>query len=133
MSALISASTVSLGLMILVGAILVAIPLIRFARARARARRRVLEKPNSHYTAPLVRDSETRHRWHGIDLGRVHEINRGEVVRLLAKVDASGVEVLRPNERQFLDHMTELAGTKRPAEPREAGNQGLPELRHRPA
>ncbi|HUG39481.1 MAG TPA: hypothetical protein VMM12_03295 [Longimicrobiales bacterium] len=133
MDALIPVSFVPLGLLMLVAAVLVAIPLLRFARARGRARRRVREQPNSHYTAPLVRDSETRSRWHGMALERVHEINRAEVVRLLAKVDASGVEVLRPSERTFLDHMTQLAGTRAPAERPEPGKQGVPELRHRPA
>ena len=85
-----------------------AVALKRAVRARARARR-VVEKPNSHHTAPATRDVITRHRWADIELDRVHEINRGEILRLLAKVEVSGVATLRPNERAFMDRMCELA------------------------
>lgn len=106
----------------------------REARKRRRARRRVIEKPNSHYTSVLVRETETRHRWHGIALDRIHEINRGEVERLLARADAGGVEALRPNERVFLDHMTEIAGTRpRPEQRRESTGSLPPDLSHSPA
>ena len=88
--------------------VIIAVALKRAVRARARARR-VVEKPNSHYTAPVTRDAITRHRWHEIELDRVHEINRGEILRLLTKVDGSGVATLRPTERAFMDRMAELA------------------------
>mgnify|MGYP001246214572 FL=1 len=45
-------------------------------------------------------------RWKGIVLDSLHELNRGEVVRLLAKVESEGVGNLRPSERQFLDRMS---------------------------
>lgn len=82
----------------------------RAARARRRAKRRVVERPNSHYTSQLARESQTRHRWHTIALDRLHPINRDEVVRLLAKTEATSPEALRANERVFLDHMADLAG-----------------------
>jgi hypothetical protein len=45
-------------------------------------------------------------RWKGIVLDSLHELNRGEVVRLLAKVESEGAGNLRPSERQFLDRMS---------------------------
>ena len=108
---------------------------VRVVRARRRARRRVREMPNSHYTSEIVRHNEARHRWSNIALERLHEINREEVVRLVARVEATSVESLRPNERAFLDRMAELAG-ERPAapEPRELSKSPKPsDLRHRHA
>lgn len=123
-----------LGMLAVVAGTALVIALARSVRARRRARRRVVEKPNSHYASQLARAVETRHRWHGIDLSRIHEINRGEVERLLAKVEALGVDSLRPNERVFLDHMAKLAGTvPPPPEPREKSPPIAPDLRHRPA
>lgn len=122
-----------LGFLALVAAfVLVAASLARAARKRKRAKRRIVEKPNSHYTSRLVQDTQTRHRWHDIALERVHEVNRAEVVRLLARVDATGVETLRPNERAFMDQIARIA--PRPADPRPR-EQGvpLPHLRERPA
>lgn len=84
----------------------------RAIRKRRRARRRIVEMPNSHYTSRVVRENETRHRWRDIDLDRIHEINREEVVRLLARVEAAGTDALRPTERTFLDHMAALAGSR---------------------
>jgi hypothetical protein len=85
---------------------------VRVLLARRRLRRRVVELPNSHYTSSLVRAAETRHRWHEMDLDRIHEINRGEVIRLLGIVDAAGVDALRPDERRFMETMSELFGRK---------------------
>ena len=85
---------------------------LRVARARRKKKRRTVELPNSHYTSQQAKDVESRHRWHNIDLDRVHDVNREEVIRLLAKVDALSAEALRPRERAFLDSMTDLtAGT----------------------
>ena len=78
-------------------------------RRRKRAARRVVERPNSHYDPQAVQNLEARERWAGIALERVHEINRGEVERLLDKADALGVDALKPRERQFLDVMLELS------------------------
>jgi hypothetical protein len=68
-----------------------------------------VEKPNSHYDPVAVQNIQARERWDGIDMIRVHEINRGEVERLLTKADAVGVEALRVRERQFLDVMLEIS------------------------
>jgi hypothetical protein len=87
-----------------IGSLLGRIVWLAHARRR-RARNRVVEKPNSHYTPQLVLNREDLDRWENIPLERVHEINRDEIVRLVAKARAAGVESLRVKERTFLDHM----------------------------
>lgn len=84
--------------------------LTRIRRQRL-ARRRVVEQPNSRYTPVLAQESMARHRWHQMALGRIHEINRAEVVRLLAKVEACSAQALSVRERDFLDTMADLAGS----------------------
>ena len=44
-------------------------------------------------------------RWKKISVAGLHEINREEVERLLAKVDAEGARSLTDAEREFLDRM----------------------------
>lgn len=112
-------------------ALVVGVALLRVAVARRRATRRVVERPNSHYTAPLALDAVTRHRWHEIDLGRVHEINRGEVLRLLARVEVSGARALTGAECAFLERMLELAPPRAKPKPRDSG--APPHLRARHA
>lgn len=107
--------------------------IVRAVRSRRRAQQRVVERPNSHYTSQIVREHEAKHRWENMALDRIHEINREEVVRLLAKVEATSVEALRPNERAFLDRMAELAGTESPPVRGEQSKSVTPDLRHRPA
>lgn len=86
---------------------------LRVARIRATSRQRVVEPPNSHYTSGLVRERETRDRWHDIPLDQLHEVNRGEVQRLLARIDAAGADMLKPRDRVFLDRMAEMTGVWR--------------------
>ena len=57
----------------------------------------------------MVGDRLATARWKGIALDSLHELNRGEVVRLLAKVESEGAGNLRPSERQFLDRMSASA------------------------
>lgn len=121
------------GLVLLAAVVAATVALMRVVRKRNRAKRRVVEKPNSHYASQLARQNEARHRWQNMALDRVHEINREEVVRLLAKVEATGVEALRTSERVFLDHMAQIAGTAPAAKPREIAKPMAPDLRHRPA
>ena len=45
-------------------------------------------------------------RWKGISVQDLHELNREEVQRLLAKVEAGGAASLTQPERQFLDRMS---------------------------
>lgn len=74
-------------------------------RRRRRTPRRV-EAPNSqHRPAPGSGDWEARKAWETIVLEDLHELNRGEVEKLLAKVHDSGVRSLTPDERAFLDRM----------------------------
>lgn len=131
MTALDSLLYLLLGVAGLAAVIALVVVRARAARARRRATRRVVEEPNSHYTSHLARDVQAKHRWEGIALERVHEINRGEVVRLLARVEASGTEALRPNERAFLDQIAEIAPGPPPPRPREP-SAPLPHLRERP-
>jgi hypothetical protein len=43
-----------------------------------------------------------------IDRSTLHEVNRSELDRILAKVDVKGVGSLTPNEQQFLDRFSAL-------------------------
>jgi membrane associated rhomboid family serine protease len=78
-----------------------------FLRLRAgRERRRVLgaAKPSvvERYAAELRIDTS---RWEAIPRERLHEINRAEVDRILAKIRESGPASLTPDERAFMDRM----------------------------
>ncbi len=75
-------------------------------RRRRIAARRVVEKPNSHYSSEHVRRRERRSKWGRIDLERLHPLNRDEVRRLLRIVDAAGAEALSERDQQFLDNMS---------------------------
>lgn len=121
-----------LGLLAFVATVALLMARVRAARRRKRGKGRIVEKPNSHYTSQLVQDTQTRHRWHEIALERVHEVNRAEVVRLLARADATGVEALRPSEREFMDQMVRIAPRPAGPKPREQP-PSLPHLRERPA
>jgi membrane associated rhomboid family serine protease len=50
-------------------------------------------------------DRKARARWQGIAVDGLHEINRDEVRRLLAKVESAGPTALTQSEREFLDRM----------------------------
>ncbi|MFO7260487.1 MAG: hypothetical protein DIU52_004995 [bacterium] len=126
----------SLGMLAVVAGAALGVAIARGVRARRQGRRRVVEMPNSFYASQLARAAEARQRWQSIDLDKLHEINREEVVRLLAKVEALGVDALRPDERIFLDNMARIAGKAPPAPepPREEDTPPLaPDLRHHPA
>ena len=83
----------------------------RLVRTRLRHGPRMLEEPNSHFTAKSIRDREIEARWKTIRLDRVHEINRDEVRRLIAKAERLGVDALAPGERSFLDQLAHLFGS----------------------
>ncbi len=72
------------------------------------ASRRAFQKKMAPQSSGGVSDRIAVARWKGISMDGLHEINREEVERLLAKVDAEGSRSLTPAEREFLDRM---AGT----------------------
>jgi len=75
-------------------------------RRRRVAARRVVERPNSHYSSQGVRNQEDRDRWGRINVRGLHPLNRDEVQRLLDVVDRSGIKAISSKERLFLDNMT---------------------------
>jgi hypothetical protein len=81
----------------------------RKVRARRIAERRIVEKPNSFYSSVLVKNQEDRERWGGLDLTKLHPVNREEVERLLTIADVQGLDSLSPRERLFLENMTRLS------------------------
>jgi hypothetical protein len=97
-------------------AVLIIVPTVRAVILRAMRKRqpKQVEKPNSYYTPKLVLDRDSRDRWRSIVLESVHEINRGEVRRLVDRVDALGVDSLTSRERIFLDRMAELYAPAQP-------------------
>jgi rhomboid family protein len=62
--------------------------------------RKVNQTPSSG-----MADREVVQRWVAIDLSGLHEINRSEVEKLLARVNTSGLGALSTEDRQFLDRM----------------------------
>ena len=76
----------------------------RWRRRRAEARR-VVERPNSHFSSEHVRQRESRGRWGRIEVRRLHPLNRDEVERLLRVADHAGMGALSPKDRLFLDNM----------------------------
>lgn len=90
---------------VVIGGVALRIWYRRWRRRRIEARRRV-EAPNSYYSSTGVRNQEDRERWGGINLGKLHPLNRDEVVRLLGVVDEDGIKSLSPRDRLFLDNMT---------------------------
>ncbi len=54
-------------------------------------------------TAPRGDDGEAMRRWRSIHVDGLHELNREEVQRLLAKAAESGAGSLTPDERAMLD------------------------------
>lgn len=73
--------------------------------AQRMRRQRTVELPNSHYVAAVARERDQLERWRHMDLDRVHEINRVEVERLLARAEALGFDSLRDAEKRFLDNL----------------------------
>ena len=55
---------------------------------------------------PIASESEALRRWNAIPVSQLHELNRGEVIRLLEKVRAQGVKRLSPEERATLDRFS---------------------------
>lgn len=81
---------------------------LRWKKSRVAARR-VVEKPNSHYSSAIVKNQVDRERWGQVDLDLIHPVNREEVERLLALADVQGPDALSSRERLFLETMTQLS------------------------
>jgi len=54
----------------------------------------------------LMGDRVALARWKGISVESLHELNRGEVARLVDKAERHGASSLTPPERDFLDRMS---------------------------
>lgn len=54
----------------------------------------------------VVGDQVALARWRGIAVASMHELNRGEVERLLAKAERDGPASLTQSERDFMDRMS---------------------------
>jgi membrane associated rhomboid family serine protease len=81
-----------------------------YAYLRWRKRRYLRQwKPMATPKAELAKavrrssDGEALKRWRSIRVEELHELNREEVVRILAKAEAAGVGSLIPEERAMLD------------------------------
>jgi membrane associated rhomboid family serine protease len=72
---------------------------------RRGASRRAFQKKMAPQSSARVPDRVALARWKGISTANLHEINREEVERLLAKVDNDGSRSLTQAEREFLDRM----------------------------
>ena len=90
------------------GGLAFAFVFIKWWEWRKGAAKRAFDKKLHPEASPtgIMGDRLATARWKGIVLDSLHELNRGEVVRLLAKVESEGVGNLRPSERQFLDRMS---------------------------
>jgi hypothetical protein len=80
---------------------------VLYRKARKAQKRRRVEAPNSQYKSQYVLDLEAKDRWESIDLSLLHEVNREELEKVLAKLRATNVRELSVKERAFLDNMVE--------------------------
>jgi membrane associated rhomboid family serine protease len=79
---------------------------LRWSEWRIGAGKRAFKKALNPQSSEGTPDRLAMARWKGINLDGLHEINREEVERLLAKVEAEGSKSLTPAERDFLDRMS---------------------------
>ena len=90
----------------------------RERKRRIVAESRVIERPNSFYASKAVHNQEDEEWWRGIELDRLHELNREYVERLLRQIDGVGVGTLTKDERAFMERMAKLdAPPRRGARP----------------
>jgi len=80
---------------------------IKWLDWRRGAAKRDFQKKLRNDASPggVVGDRIAVARWKGITVDSLHELNREEVERLLAKIGASGPSSLTASEREFLDRM----------------------------
>lgn len=94
---------------------------VLYRRARRAQKRRRVEAPNSEYRSLYVMDLEAKDRWEKLDLSMLHEVNREEMEKVLAKLRATNVRALSATERAFLDRMVEAEERARKTERRRKG------------
>ena len=88
------------------GGLAFAFAFLRWTEWRRGSGRRSWQKAmTANQPSAGLSEREALARWKAIPLAGIHEINREEVVRLLAKVEAQGARSLTPAERSFLDRM----------------------------
>lgn len=104
-------------------AALVAVTIL-YRRARKAHKKRRVEAPNSAYKSPYVEDLEARERWESMDLGRLHEVNREEVEKLLTRIRATSIRTLTSHERAFLERMADAHDRAADADRRKGGEGG---------
>ncbi len=80
---------------------------VLYRRAKKAQRRRVVERPNSEFKSAYVLDLEAKDRWERLDLSRLHEVNREEAERVLAKLRTASTRGLSATERAYLDRLVE--------------------------
>ena len=78
---------------------------LKWLEWRRGASKRAFQRKLAPQSTAGVPDRIAVARWKGISTEGLHEINREEVERLLAKVDHGGSRSLTPAEREFLDRM----------------------------
>lgn len=103
---------------------------VLYRRAKKAQKRRRVEAPNSEYKSKYVLDLEAKERWEHLDLSFLHEVNREEVEKVLAKLKATSVRALSRHERDFLDRMVEAErrarSSRRTRGARDAGGDPTP-------
>jgi len=83
-------------------------------KKRVIAERGIVERPNSFYASKAVHNQEDEEWWRGIELKRLHEVNREYVERLLRQIDGAGIGTLTSEERAFMERMAKLEAPSRP-------------------
>jgi membrane associated rhomboid family serine protease len=73
-------------------------------RSPARAWKRKVATPAA--TPRILGATESLRRWRGIPVDTLHSVNRDEIVRLLAKIEAEGQASLTPEERATLNRFS---------------------------
>jgi rhomboid family protein len=78
---------------------------VRWLEWRRGAGRRKFQRAMSPTPTSRTADRTALSRWRGISVDRLHQLNREEVQRLLAKAESGGTGSLSTAERDFLDRM----------------------------
>lgn len=76
-------------------------------RAKVANESRVAQPSTPDLGGARTAEAEPRKRWEALDLTRLHEVNREEAQKVLVKFRAGGIKNLTPDERAFLDRMSE--------------------------